>query len=161
MMRWRREDISALGALAAIACLLLAGCGGGDEEASDTAAPITKAQFIAQARTACARIHRAARTEFLAFLDSSGGEPKDPDALAAYQAELGRKFVIGLKRQELEELRALGLPSDDRGGAKAIIVSLEEGIRKAEQDPAKAAQNSTESLGEAEKLARRYGLVGC
>lgn len=151
-----------LWALVAVACLLLSGCGGGKEDAGGTTtASITKAHFIARASTACGRIHRAAQAELLVFLRNGGGEPKDPGALAAYQAKLGRKFVIGVKRQELAEFRALGLPSDDGGGAMAVIASFEEGIRKAEQDPAKAAQNSTESLGKAEELANEYGITGC
>jgi hypothetical protein len=161
-MREVRKGTLASWALVASACLLLSGCGSAGEDADGTTtASITKAHFIARASTACGRIHRAAQAEFLVFLRNGGSEPQDPGALAAYQAKLGRKFVIGVKRQELAEFRALGLPSDDGGGAKAVIASFEEGIRKAEQDPARAAQNSTESLGKAEGLANEYGLTGC
>lgn len=156
------KDALAAWALVAAACLLLSGCGSAEKDADSTATTsITKARFIARASTACGRIHRAAQAELLVFLRNSGGEPQGAGALAAYQAKLGQEFVIAVKRRELAEFRALGLPSDDGGGAKAVIASFEEGIRKAEQDPAKAARNSTESLGKAEELAAEYGLTGC
>jgi hypothetical protein len=140
--------------------MIIWGCGGGGG-GDTTTATITRAQFIARANAACLKFHKQAQTELFSYLKSGGGEPEDPDALAAYQADLGRRFVIGVKRRELAEFRALGLPSDDGGKAKAVIVAFEKGIGKAEQDPAGAAKDSAKSLGGAEKLAVEYGLTGC
>jgi hypothetical protein len=145
-------------ALAATASLIATGCGGG---ADTTTTSITKAQFVDKASAACAEFHKEAREELFAYLKSSGGEPTDPDALAAYQADLSKKYVIGVKRRELDEFHALGVPSDDVGKAHAVISAFDEGIGKAERDPVQAAKNSTESLGKAEKLAAEYGLTGC
>ncbi len=150
--------IWAFGALVAVAGLLICGCGEGGGAAT---AAITPAQFVEKASAACVKFHGEARDEFFAYLKSSGGEPKNPDARAAYQADLSRKFVIGVKRRELDEFRALGTPTNDGGKARALIAAFEEGIRKAEENPARTAQDSTESLGDAEKLAEQYGLSGC
>jgi hypothetical protein len=154
------RHIGTFWALAAVASLIAIGCGDGEGEDTATAS-ITKAQFIDQASAACEKLRKETRTELFAYLKSSGGEPTDPEELAAYQEDLSRKFVIGLKRRVLDEFRALGVPSNDGGEFQAVITAFEEGIRKAEEDPVQAARNSTQSLGKAEKAAAEYGLTGC
>ena len=140
------------GVLAVMIALAMAGCGG-DESSDATTASITKAEFIARANVACARIRGQAQAELLDFMKSRTAEPST--------ADLGRRFVIAPKQREVEEFVALGMPSEDEEQVKAIVTAFETGISEAEAEPAQVAQNSTEALGEAEKLAAEYGLKGC
>jgi hypothetical protein len=131
--------------------LTVVGCGG-DESGT---ASITKAAFVQKVNAACAKIQGQTQAEFRLYLESQG------DGLAPSQADLGKKFVIGPKQQLVEELASLGAPSGDEDQIEAIVVAFEEGIEKAEEDPAQVARNSTEAFGTPEKLAAEYGLKGC
>jgi hypothetical protein len=153
----KRWISSTFGALVVAIALAIAGCGG-DGSGDAPTASITKAEFVAKANAACARIKGQTQAEFAEYMKSSAGESLSQ---AAGQTELGKRFVIAPKQQEVDEFIALGEPSGNEGQVKAIVVAFEGGIKKAEEDPSKAARNSTEAFGAAEKLAAQYGLVGC
>lgn len=137
--------------------LAMAGCGGGESSDVNTAST-TKAEFIAKANAACARIKQETQTEFAVYIKSPAYETLTQ---AEGQAELGRKFVIAPKQREVEEFIALGGPSGDESQVKTIVAAFKGGIEKAEEDPSKTARNSTEAFGASEKLAAEYGLKGC
>jgi hypothetical protein len=153
--RWRIAPI--LGVLAVVIGLTAAGCGGGGQD-DVSAASITKAEFVTKANAACTRIHAQAQKDFDAYMESQEGESA---AAPSSLGDLGTKFVIVPKQREVEEFVALGMPSENEGQAKAIVVAFEKGIRTAEEDPAAAGQDSTEAFGGPEKLAAEYGLEGC
>lgn len=159
-MRGRRWISPIFVALVVMIGFAGAGCGSGGDGNTATAS-ITKAEFVRKANAICARIHGQAQAEFLSYLKNHGEEPSTAAAVTALQAKLAEKYVISPKLQEAEELAALGVPSGGESQAKAIVAAFEEGVEKAEEQPAQTGRNSTKAFGAAERLAGEYGLKGC
>jgi hypothetical protein len=132
--------------------LLLAGCGGGDDETSS----LTRKEFLKQGNAICAE-QTAKRNKLIqdaiAGLDQSKLLPKAEreqivvDALAPYA-------------ETPEKLAALGAPEGDEEKVEAIVEAMEKAAKDAEANPAKAL-TSTEQFAEANELSTEYGLTSC
>jgi hypothetical protein len=138
--------------------MLAASCGGGGSETVS----ITKAEFVRKASAVCVNIKKQISSEFASYLKSQNGEaPKQGAALAAAEAEIVEKILAPNRRQEAEELRELGVPSEDGGQAKAISDALEEDIEEAEKHPKMAIRNTATVFAKSNQLATEYGLKEC
>ncbi len=147
----------ALVAAAVAAVLLVAGCG--DGESSSAASSISKEEFVAKADAICKRGTKRMEAGLADFL-TDGGKIQKPS-----QAD-NEEFVVTVLtpslRQEIKELRALGVPDGDEEKVEAMIGSLEEGLDTAEDDPAVVASGSTDIVfGIASRLAGEFGIEAC
>jgi hypothetical protein len=151
--------------LVLLAAAFSAGCGSGDS-ATDQA-PISKAEFIKKASSACAKTSGKIESEFSSYVQGQAGREVEkaekakemtPDEAAAKVTEV---ILIPAKNQEVGEIRALGSPRGDENRIRELLDTFEEGIEKAEAHPERAAIDGDEAFGTASHMADQYGLEGC
>jgi len=156
-----RTCVAMLGA----ATLVLAGCGGGDDEAKDE--PLTKAQFVTRADAVCREVKQA--------------QQADSDRLAALPAgtELERvapilEGVVAQTRKGRERLGALRarVPSADRAAFDAYLSTadrllaastrLAEAARSGDRAAARRVADAEDALSaEQQRRAGESGLGDC
>jgi hypothetical protein len=141
------------------AALLVAGCGGGGGSTTITMSSIGKVQFVREADAICVKgSHQVedAASEYLREHPKAlqGKEELDFDKLV-------QTILVPAVEQELEELRALGAPKGDQGQVEAILVAVEEGREKSEEDPKPAVVGGSKAFVKANELAKEYGLELC
>lgn len=148
--------MTAWGAGALVAAVLLAGCGGDEDSAG---ASISKEEFIAKADAICKRSNKRMEAAFGKFLKDNPGltKPDDPK----FQPLVTDVMVPSLK-QEIQELRELGVPDGDEEKVDAMISALEEGLETAENNPQVVTGSSSDTIfGIASRIAGEYGLKTC
>lgn len=163
---------------AVLACALIAaGCGSssGDSSSSDPAsssttpgeaAPLSKVEFVNKADAACAKGKKEVETEYAAYLKKNkitkATESKEsPAEIEGRQSEVIETIAIPAYKQQAEEIRALGVPSGDEATVNALTAAIDEGIKKAEEDPQAVFAGTSKPFTKADKLANEYGLRIC
>ena len=133
------------------------GCGGSDD--SSSAGSISKEEFIAKVDAVCTESNKRMETALGKFLKS--GKQITELTEADNQKFVTQVLVPNLSK-EIEEIKALGVPSEDEERAKAMVAALEEGLETAESDPQALAAGSSDIVyGIASRLAGEYGLKVC
>ena len=79
---------------------------------------------------------------------------------AEYEEIVDEVMVPSIEK-EIEELRALGIPTGGEERVGAMIDALEEGKETAERNPEAVNANSDAIFGIASRLAGEYGLEVC
>jgi hypothetical protein len=133
--------------------VIAAGCGSSDDES------ITKAEFIKQGDAICKTGSAELETEVESYAkenDISLKAEPTPDQLE----EISENVVVPAIRGQLEGLQELGVPSEEEDVANELLVALEEGVEKGEEDPA-AFVSDEDVLADANKLANEYGFKEC
>jgi hypothetical protein len=155
--RNRHADRARLASIA-LAAAAFAGCGGGDETATDppgVSRPIAKVRFLAEADRIChstnARIEAAA----------DGLATRRRQSPPAEVRRVVPKIVVPTRRSEVEAIRSLGAPAGDEAKAQAILAATERGIRQIEADPVGVLDRPPRALREAGRLAQAYGSAEC
>jgi hypothetical protein len=64
-------------------------------------------------------------------------------------------------RKQIDEIRALGIPSGDEQEVEAIFAAAEEALKETEEDPSVFGQGGVGPFAKANKLSREYGLTVC
>jgi hypothetical protein len=145
-------------AVALLAGLLLAGCGGDDEEGGFSPVvsdPLSKVEFLRQADEIC----RSTESRIEAAADDLLTSEEDPAPEEVEEVALG--IVVPALESEVAAIGALGAPEGDEEEVQAILDATEAGIAEIEADPQALQDDIPESLREAEELARRYGSQTC
>jgi predicted nucleic acid-binding Zn-ribbon protein len=143
-----------LAGISAAGLLVLAGCGGGGDEAE----PLTKSEWIEQADEICAQAD-----EDIEAL----GNPTTLDEIGELTDE-----ASGISRDALADLRALQPPEEDQETVDQMLDLVEQQIEIGEQigeaarsgDEAEVRRLAAEAQpleDQADELGRRYGLVDC
>lgn len=143
-----------------LSALLVAGCGG-DSGTGATTAPLGKAEFIKRADAACTQRVEEARTKFFAYGRSVAQENESPAERKAHYATVAETIIVPELRQQIADVKALGVPKGDEEGVEAILLAIENGIAKVEAHPKQAIEESERVLEPAGKLAKAYGLEVC
>lgn len=126
---------SILAVTGAAACVLLLGCGGGND--------LSKAEFVQQANGICKKGRQETSKILFSAPREDGGVP----------------LIVALLNKEADEIGALDGPSADADQIEAIV----SGARKA-ADMLEAKGDLVKAhapIAEAEKLAGDYGLDEC
>lgn len=149
---WRVATVlMALGVL-----LLLAGCGGG----GDSTSALTKARFLKKANAICAKGTKEFGKGDAAFWARHGGPGSN--ASQALTNELQLTVALPIRKEELRQIRALGLPQGSERRVEQMLAAWQAGIKKGEEEPA-----SLDSGGPAYAFYKSYsmgidyGLVKC
>ena len=143
--------------LLALALVPAAGCGGDSERevASGSPGAPTKSQFLERADEICLSYEsqiEAAGDE----LFSGGRRPS-----AAEAREFAAGVAIPKLREEIEAIRALGVPEGDERPVEAILAAAARGVEQIRRDPEVLIGAAPPALREAGRLARRYGSREC
>jgi hypothetical protein len=145
-----KKLLSILCLVAAGSMLLgVAGCGGGDDS---SAASLTKKQFIKSAESICKQAEsKQLKTATKYLQDHPGAEEEDvvvPAGLPPIE-------------EELTKLEALGLPEGGEAEIEAFLEALQEGLDKANADPASVLVQKGNPFEEANEIGQKYGLKAC
>ncbi len=158
--------------------LIVAGCGGGSDSTTGdggsspdggattdggdaTTASITKAQLIAGADAVCTKGGKESEAEFASYVrENEIPEGKEPTE--AQYAEIADEILVPALQQQVDEIRALGVPAEDEAQVEAILNALDEAIEEIEAaDPKVAVQSAPKFLADAGELIQDYGFKVC
>ncbi len=148
------KTLSAFVALALAAFAV--GCGGSET----TAATLTKAQFVKQADAICLRGDERFQEMFQSFMQTTPDPALPSERTMAQWTEIVEKVFAPAVEQEVEEVRALGAPRDDRRQVNSMLAAVEEGLKEVEEDPSVEA-DTEEQFRKSSRLAGEYGLTFC
>lgn len=143
--------------------LALAGCGsGGSTESTSTESTSspTRAEFVKQGNAICAKGEKEVAAGVEKFAKEKNFSEKKPPTGAQMEA-LAEEVLLPTVRRQLDEIRALGIPSGDEKEVEAIFAAVEQGIEKTEEDPSAFAEGGAGPFVKANKLSREYGLTVC
>lgn len=131
--------------------LVLAGCGGGDDETT----ALTKAQFISQGDEICQKANLRKSEELGVALKELGKPGKK--FTAATQEELLLDVALPPLAQMTEELAALDAPDEPQ--AAAVIEAYESTVAELEADPMSGTVGNP--FEPADEKAAAYGFKKC
>lgn len=150
--------------LAAVVVLatLVAGCGGGSDSTGGTesTSSLTKAEFLKQGNAICAKGNEAIEEGFEKFVKENNIKQNQRPTKAQLTA-VSEEVLIPNVQTEIEEIRALGLPSEGGEEADKVLKAAEKGLEEGEEDPTVLANETSGTFAEANKLAREFGLTKC
>lgn len=150
---------------------VIAGCGGsGSESGTDMAqgsgagvtthaTAITKVQFIEKADAICEAARERASEEFQNYLKSNTVPSSGPGMVAKAHDVVDTILVPALELQ-VKKIGGLGAPRQDVAEVNEILAAMQQGVKRAEEEPLEFIQNGT-AMNQASKLAKAYGLTGC
>jgi hypothetical protein len=147
--------------LALLATILaLTGCGGGSTDATETTGSLARAEFVKKGNAICARTEKEVLEGVAKFLKKSNPLARKPPTGAQLEA-LAENVLVPKVRKQINEIRALGIPSGDEQEVEAIFAAAEAALKKTEEDPTEFAEGGSGPFVKANKLAREYGLTAC
>jgi hypothetical protein len=140
-------------AILALAILAFAGCGGGGE----TTAPLTSAEFKAQANKICTGETKKVEAEVEEYASKRNLQYRETNH-KIFEEEAEEIIIPSLERKlsRLQELE--GPPKDERELAK-IVTAAEKALQEGRTEPLVLV--SGQGLTEVRKLAAEYGLKEC
>ena len=148
-----------LAGLLAVLALALASCGDSDESTTTTVT-ITKKEFVKKANQICARGDDEINADFEKYSEKAFADGKVPSS--ANQAKASQRIVLPVVSREVEEFRALGIPSEGEQQVLKMIEAYEKGIEAGEENfMLMLGTNSKFPLLEAYALASDYGIDRC
>jgi hypothetical protein len=133
--------------------MLVAGCGGSEEEES-----LTKAEFIKQGDKIC----KTSSDEILSGYSTFTKQHKIkefPNRAQGY--EITEQIYIPSVEKRLEALRALNPPPADQKQVEAILAPAEKGVVMAKKDVKAVFTKGDTPFDESNKLAVKYGFKVC
>jgi len=151
-----RDFVAIAGGL--VVCLVLAGCGGDEDESefpAGVARPQSKVEFLREADRICFSSESQIEAAADDLLAGRGG----PDPAQVEQVAL--KIAVPALETEVRAIRSLGAPEGDEQEVEAILAATERGIAEIEADPRALAERSPPGLRQAQRLAQRYGSRQC
>lgn len=147
------------GAVAFVAALAVAGCGGASDETTTGAlsdpAPLSKAEFIREADQIC--LSSESRIE--AAADDYATAKKPPSRKQV--ASVAKGVVIPALEAEVQAIEALGEPAEGAGQVRMILALTRQGIEAVRSSPASLLDGPPKELVEANRLSRKFGAAQC
>jgi hypothetical protein len=141
----------ALLAAGSIAALASAACG------DDGASALTKDEYIDRGNEICADANDAIEERADEEELFSDEEPTEEE-VERFTVEVSVPTI----EDEIDDLRGLPAPEEDRDELNGIYETAEEGIAELREDPSRSASGELPSgLEDANDRARDYGLGGC
>jgi hypothetical protein len=147
-----------------------AGAGGADD--NDTTNPTgtdggagtpndPKSAFVEEANDVCTESNKEIQSQIQAFINNSskGGQLSKSEEEEGL-ADLINEVVAPGMEEEIEDIRALGLPAGDEQQVEAILAAMQDAVERAQADP-KAFGEQAEPFKTPERLAVEYGLGAC
>jgi hypothetical protein len=139
-----------------ILALLAVGCGSGDSGSGE--GELDKATFVKQAEVICKKVSGRITAE-VKTLGAEGN--RQPGSEAKTGVEVVKRIAIPRFEDELEEIRALGAPSEGKPQVEAFFGSMQKLIDSAKADPQVVIEAAGGPYEETQLAARRIGLSAC
>lgn len=140
-----------------LAALLLVGCGGGGAESTGA---LSKAQFLKKGNAICAKGTKEFGKGDVAFWNQHGG-PRS-NASQALTNELQLTVALPIRKRELREIRALGLPKGSEHYVEKMLDAWEEGIQTGEEEPVRLDSGGPKyAFYKTYSMGIDYGLEKC
>jgi hypothetical protein len=139
-------------ALLAAAALGLSACGGGGDSGG-----ISKADYLARAKTVCQKGNRQLKS---ASDDVLAKVPIGQKLSEAQIDDFVRRTVIPTVRDQVKQLRAIPPPKGEKAHVEEIYKALEKGLDELQKDPKKLTDGSN-VFADADNLANKYGISVC
>lgn len=149
--------LALLAAGAAIA-LIAVGCGGGSDNTESTSS-LSKAEFVKKGNAICAKGEKEIEEGVEKFAKENNLSNKEPSK--AQLKELTNDVLIPIVRNQVDDIRALGIPSGDEQEVEAIFSGVEEATAEIEEDPSLLNEVGAGPFAKSNRLAREYGLTKC
>jgi len=149
-MRGKRVNKGAIGSivgLAAVAALLLAGCGGGGET-------VTKTDFVRQGNAVCGKWQQARGNRFRAV------NSKFKPPITQAKREKAILFVMEPYGEAIEGLKELDPPAGEEEKVEAIIKAMEEAWNQARANLGTLISSGAPFI-QSNRLVEEYGLKEC
>ncbi|MGN6275394.1 MAG: hypothetical protein ACTHNP_05605 [Solirubrobacterales bacterium] len=143
--------------------LALAGCGSGSSgttETTEATSGLTKAEFVKKGNAICAKTEKEVAEGVAKFTDEHNFSKTKPPT-ATQIAELAEEVLVPKVRRQIDEIRALGIPSGDAEEVEAIFAASEEALKETEEDPSVFGRGGVGPFVKANRLSREYGLTVC
>jgi hypothetical protein len=136
--------------------LLAVGCGGGDSGSAEGS--IDKAAFVSQADAICKKASGRMFAELRAL-----GKGKNLKAGPGGEAEttVVTKVAIPVLEDELEEIRALGIPSEGKPQVEAFLGAMRKMISSAQAAPETFLADASGSYENARLASGQVGMSAC
>lgn len=138
--------------LAVLATVVVAGCGGGEDDT------VTKAEFVREANAVCKEAedakNRRLDSAFKLVSEKQGIDPNEEQKLLFDAA-------LPPLNQMVQELADLGAPEGEEEKVEAIVGSFERQVEAIEADPQGAMEGEVGFFREANDLSKKYGLEAC
>jgi hypothetical protein len=133
---------------------------------SSNAGEIGKAEFVDEANQICrgviTKVTRAVDPIVREELgDKPEFDPKSEEERENVESRLVLEVMVPALRQELDELRALGIPSGDEKQLNVIYKSFEGLIAEAENKADEVVKYGNTAMNKPTELAEQYGLNRC
>ncbi|WP_026911298.1 hypothetical protein [Patulibacter minatonensis] len=134
--------------------LVLAGCGGSDDDKG-----LSKADYIKQADAICQKGDDAQNKALQSALQALGTDSPS----AEQQAKLASEIAVPNIENQLKEIKALGTPKESGDEAKALLTSLEDATAKVKADPSTIVNDGSgpSPFADANAKAKAFGLTVC
>jgi hypothetical protein len=154
----RRVALLAAGAAAA---LFMLGCGGGeDEDTTASAPPATVAEFVERGNEVCTASNEEIETGLRSFAEERGLSGNDQPT-AKQVEELATEVMVPAIAGQVEEMRAIGVPSEGGKQVDRFLDNAEAAVREVEADPTKINRLAGGVLAKVNAEAVALGLVSC
>lgn len=146
-----------LAAAATVLALVVAGCGGEDEDefAPGVSQPQTKVDFLGEADSICLSAEQQIEAAADDLLSERGGlDPAEVERVAL-------RIAVPALETEVRAIAAIPPPDGDEAEIEAILAATEQGITEIEADPRRLADGPPPGLQKAQRLAESYGSQQC
>lgn len=156
-----RKPVLVLLAVVLAIGVVIAGCGGGSDNGSESeGSTLTKAEFLKKGNAICAKGNK----EIGEAIEEFGKEHHFSRTKKPSPAELeeaAKQVLIPRIRKQIEGVRALGGPKGEEAEVESILAAAERALEEGEENPRLLVEEGEGPFTEANKLSRRYGLVKC
>lgn len=129
--------------------------GNSGEAGGGNAKSTAQEEFINEANALCNKASAQFEKELQPYIQ------KGLKAIAEDSTTIVEDLVVPGIEAEIDELRALGPPPEDRAEVEAIFAALEDAAEQAESDPEGFVGEETGGYAESERLAEAYGIDAC
>lgn len=155
------KGILAVLAALVLAAMLVAGCGGSDDDASGSEASLTKAEYISKANAICDRGNQATVEGYDAFY-AKNPISQGQELTKAQEGELVENVIIPNVGDQARQIERLPAPEGDEEAVAAFVDALNEGLAEVEEDPqAFFGSGNDNPLIPATEAAGAYGISHC
>jgi len=155
----RIRGFVAMAALTA-AVLLAAGCGSSGDEVKVETGSLSKAAFIAKANAICKAVRTEFTNDYVKFVKSRKAKKYDSQSTEDFLGELIETVVQPHFESEIDQISALGVPSDYAPQVESYVEAVQEEVDEAQNEPTKLTESSA-PFGKAIATAEKAGLDGC